>query len=161
MVMISGAFFAASDMLAPHRVLTQLIPPHDGFVSILPDLMPCRSAVRCFFGAIDRPKVSVGLQEGCLDDGLSGLHRADLHQLQPHLGHGVQHRLARMGEDHPLPAVLLEEADDAGVVLAVLTLVVKDVPTDFEQLPFGNPAINDCGDGHRLRFAESVVDLTV
>ena len=66
-----------------------------------------------------------------------------------------------MGEDHPLHAVLLEEADDAGVVLAVLTLVVKDVPTDFVQLPFGNPAINDCGDGHRLRFAESVVDLTV
>ena len=66
-----------------------------------------------------------------------------------------------MGEDHPLHAVLLKEADDAGVVLAVLTLVVKDVPTDFVQLPFGNPAINDCGDGHRLRFAESVVDLTV
>ena len=61
MVMIRGAFFAASDMLAPHRVLTQLIPPHDGFSSILPDLMLCRSAVRCFCGAVDRPKVSVGL----------------------------------------------------------------------------------------------------
>lgn len=97
----------------------------------MPDLIPDRTAVRFSRSAVNALKLSVGLQLSCLDDGLSGFHGTDLHQFQPHLAHGVQHRLTRMGEDYPLHAVVLEEADDTSVMLAVVALVMEHIPADL------------------------------